>query len=426
MLDKCSTMKNIKVIQRSKVLKTNGTSPIYFQYSYNRTTRTLLNTGKSVEPSFWDSDHGKVKRSHQQANQINSYINTLKIRLEAIIDDCKLAKQDPTIDFVKEKFTTDILCNDPKSNGFYEALDKFIITAGSRLSKGVVSDYGTLKRYLQQFENYCGTQVSFFNITKPAFYDDFIEYLKTEIKNSKGTKGLKINSVWKYAKNLKCFLNNCMRRSIISHVDLSFMKKISEKTFSVYLNDKELEKLTQLDLNKKPEAGIIRDLFIIGAETGLRFSDYSRLDKHHIKESFIRIPTLKTQDLVVIPISTRLRAVLEKYEDHSVFQITNQYFNREIKQIMKIAGFNDQIVIPTKKGTKTIEVKNPKWELISSHTCRRSFCTNQFLKGVPSLLIRKISGHKTEKAFLEYIKIDEEAAAIEMMKIWNQINLKVA
>lgn len=60
----------------------------------------------------------------------------------------------------------------------------------------------------------------------------------------------------------------------------------------------------------------------------------------------------------------------------------------------------------------------PKYEAIASHTCRRSFCTNQFLKGMPALLIRKISGHATEKAFLQYIKIDEEKAAEEMAKRW--------
>lgn len=123
--------------------------------------------------------------------------------------------------------------------------------------------------------------------------------------------------------------------------------------------------------------------------------------------------------MVVIPISARLKSVLSKYEDHSVFQITNQYFNRELKEILKLADFKEKIVIPSKKGTKTIEKTFEKWELVSSHTCRRSFCTNQFLKGVPSLLIRKISGHKTEKAFLEYIKVDEELAAKEMMRYWD-------
>ena len=180
----------------------------------------------------------------------------------------------------------------------------------------------------------------------------------------------------------------------------------------------ELESLFKYIPSRKTRIEIICDLFHIGAETGLRFSDYSRLSKYHLKENFIRISTNKIQDMVVIPISARLKSVLSNYEDHSVFQISNQYFNRELKEILKLADFTEKVVISTKKGTKTIEKTFEKWELVSSHTCRRSFCTNQFLKGVPSLLIRKISGHKTEKAFLEYIKVDEELAAKEMMKYW--------
>lgn len=91
---------------------------------------------------------------------------------------------------------------------------------------------------------------------------------------------------------------------------------------------------------------------------------------------------------------------------------------------MKLAGFTSQVVVPVKRGTKTTEVVYEKWQMISSHTCRRSFYTKQFLKGVPSILIRKISRHKTEKAFLEYIKVDEELGAVEMMKYWEKIKWK--
>lgn len=347
---------------------------------------------------------------------------SLKNRLEAIIDKARLSNQDPTIAFVTEKFNTEVLNNAPKQNGFYNILDQYVESAKTRVSRGIISDYGTLKQYLQQFEEFSGTKIGFYNIVKASTYDDFLDFLRTQIKNNKGGKGLKTNSVGKHAKNLKAFLNNCMRREIIQHTDLRFMKKLSEKAFSVYLNDEELERIFQLDLSSKPEKAIIRDLFLIGAETGLRFSDYSRLTKQHLKDDFIRISTLKTKDMVVVPISARLRSILNRYEDHSVFQITNQYFNREIKEIMKLAGFTERVSFPVKKGTKTVEISYEKWELISSHACRRSFCTNQFLKGVPPLLIRKISGHKTEKAFMDYIKVDEELAAKEMMKYWRIAN----
>lgn len=417
-------MKTIKTVIRKNNIREDGTTPIYLQYLYDREHRTFLNTGKRIETINWDAAKGKVKRAQSNAEQLNNYVASLKNRLEAIIDKARLSNQDPTIAFVTEKFNTEVLNNTPKENGFYNILDQYVESAKTRVSRGIISDYGTLKQYLQQFEEFSGTKIGFHNIVKASTYDDFLDYLRTQIKNNKGGKGLKTNSVGKHAKNLKAFLNNCMRREVIPHTDLRFMKKLSEKAFTVYLNDEELERIFQLDLSNKLEKCIIRDLFIIGAETGLRFSDYSRLTKQHLKDDFIRISTLKTKDLVVVPISVRLRKILNRYEDHSVFQITNQYFNREIKEIMKLAGFTERVSFPVKKGTKTVEISYEKWELISSHTCRRSFCTNQFLKGVPPILIRKISGHTTEKAFMDYIKVDEELAAKEMMRYWGIINQK--
>lgn len=44
---------------------------------------------------------------------------------------------------------------------------------------------------------------------------------------------------------------------------------------------------------------------------------------------------------------------------------------------------------------------------ISSHTARRSFATNYYLEGFPTIDLMKITGHKTEKAFLTYIKVSQ-------------------
>jgi hypothetical protein len=55
-----------------------------------------------------------------------------------------------------------------------------------------------------------------------------------------------------------------------------------------------------------------------------------------------------------------------------------------------------------------------------SHTCRRSFCTNEFLDGTPTNLIMAISGHKTEKAFRRYIKADQVQKAHMIKKLWDK------
>jgi integrase len=63
----------------------------------------------------------------------------------------------------------------------------------------------------------------------------------------------------------------------------------------------------------------------------------------------------------------------------------------------------------------------PKYDLITSHTGRRSFCTNMYKRGLPTLMIMSISGHKTEKSFLKYIKVRQEEHAAMMAAKWKEI-----
>ena len=72
------------------------------------------------------------------------------------------------------------------------------------------------------------------------------------------------------------------------------------------------------------------------------------------------------------------------------------------------------------EGTLGQEKKYPKYELISSHTARRSFCTNAYKDNIPTLAIMAISGHKTEQAFLKYIKADSKEHAEKVLKIWQE------
>jgi integrase len=75
----------------------------------------------------------------------------------------------------------------------------------------------------------------------------------------------------------------------------------------------------------------------------------------------------------------------------------------------------------TKGGSKTVITK-PKWEALCTHTARRSFATNEYLSGMPTLTIMAITGHKTEKAFLRYIKLTPNEHAKLMQMKWKDRN----
>jgi hypothetical protein len=82
---------------------------------------------------------------------------------------------------------------------------------------------------------------------------------------------------------------------------------------------------------------------------------------------------------------------------------------------MKYVGFNDEVVrVRTVGGQRTEEVVK-KYQLISSHTARRSFATNAYLAGISSLQIRKITGHTTEESFLHYIRASGLENAVSLL-----------
>lgn len=150
-------------------------------------------------------------------------------------------------------------------------------------------------------------------------------------------------------------------------------------------------------------------MFLIGCYTGLRVSDFSRLSAAHIGRH-ITIKTHKTGIPVVIPIHPVVREIIE-----SGFDLTNtisdQKFNEQIKELCRLAGITEDVLINKNEGGKNVEKIIPKYKLVSSHTARRSFATNAYKAGVPTIAIMKITGHTKESTFLKYIKVSAQENA---------------
>lgn len=408
-------MHRVRVVLKKGNLRNDGTAPVYIEYLFDRKTRTMFNTGKNIKLEDWNRDRAEVKRTHPDYEQLNQFLHGLRRRVELIVEEAVLRKEIPTIDLVRSRYEKESGKNAQMS--LNNVLDEWIKSRTDAVSNDVIKDYKTLRKHLNGYSTHRNRKLSLLDINE-RFYDDFVKYLENDVIHSKGKRGLMKASVGKVIKNLKVFLRYCMKQEYIPKDDLSEFKKPSGSSDAVYVNDKELEMLIALDLTDNPKLDIVRDMFVIGCETGLRFSDLSKLNIDHISDGLIRKPVKKTGKKVVIPISKRLQRVLDKNGGKIPNAPNAMYFNERIKEVCKLAGIDSQFSRIIQRGSRKQEVSVPKYEAIASHTCRRSFCTNQFLKGMPALLIRKISGHSTEKAFLQYIKIDEEKAAEEMARRW--------
>lgn len=192
-------------------------------------------------------------------------------------------------------------------------------------------------------------------------------------------------------------MNEAAKREYHKNKAYLQFSKPKEEIDSVYLTEEEIEKLYRLPLSGVQAA--VRDLFLIGCYTALRYSDYSSLTLWDISNGFIVKRTQKTQHSVTIPIHPRVEAILRQYNGAPKVNIST--FNQQIKTICLAAGIREKIAVTTNRQT----VYKEKWELVSSHTARRTRATNTFLAGIPTLSIMRITGHKSEKVFLNYIKI---------------------
>ena len=179
-----------------------------------------------------------------------------------------------------------------------------------------------------------------------------------------------------------------------------------------------MKQLYNFDFSDNKRLERVRDLFLVGAWTGLRFSDFTRITKEHIKGNFIEIEQQKTGKRVLIPLHPVVSEIWQRYGEKLPPNITNQKLNDYIKEVCKIVGLTDyEHKTITKGGVKT-STRYEKWELVSSHTARRSFATNLFLSGFPTLSIMQVMGHRTEKAFMRYIKVTPEQHAVLLQAHW--------
>ena len=231
------------------------------------------------------------------------------------------------------------------------------------------------------------------------FYHSFIELMEG--------KDYSPNTIGTRIKNLKVFLNEAFKKKLPVCLDFKLpdFKKPGEEVFSVYLPENELLKLYYLDLKDKPVMEKTRDLFLIGAYTGFRFSDYSTLCKENFSaDATIQKRTKKTEQDVVLPIHPMVQSIIKRY-DFEIPKVPYLTFNKTIKDVVQAAEIDYDVTYVETKGGISETRTEPKWKLVSSHTARRSFATNAYLSGVPTIAIMKMTGHKTESSFMKYIKI---------------------
>lgn len=299
----------------------------------------------------------------------------------------------------------------------FEALDRYIIEKTPIVSSDQAKDYRTLRKHLIAFKDYSSQPITFHNLNL-LFYNEFMDYLFYKVVKPNGSIGLLTNTAGKIIRLLKGFVNYQITKGTIPLIDLKHFKVVEEESDTIYLSEKELSVIYNLDLSDDKQLEEVRDVFITGCFTGLRYSDLSTLSPEHIDldNENINLKQRKVHKAVIIPMIDYVPEILKKY-NYDLPKIPRYIFNERVKELGQRAELRQKIEVVRKKGKEREKRVYEKWEMISSHTCRRSFCTNMYLSGFPAGELMRISGHKSPSAFMRYIKVDNLQAAKRLKEL---------
>lgn len=215
-----------------------------------------------------------------------------------------------------------------------------------------------------------------------------------------------------YLRALKQFIGFCLKKGIIRREldlsDLKFQKELPD-VFNISLKNHEVETLIKLNLS--PTLGRIRDLFLLEVFTGQRYSDlHKMLNKDNLKGTSIKIVQQKTSSVATIPVHPRLKLhlthIFEKYPQLPV--VHNSNFNRHLKEICKLAGFDKKHTWVKLVGKHKIEESDFRYNLVTTHTGRRTFCNLARKMKISLDDIMKVTGHKSYDQLKSYMKVDDE------------------
>ena len=291
------------------------------------------------------------------------------------------------------------------------------------ISNGTIKSYNTNYQRLVDFAAYKGKTDFSFSEIDINFYNDYVDFLTNRKVTIKMVRGVELNIEKQYTLGTIGDAVKALKTFIAGVKDIPIERKelyvFTEEVDNVYLNETELQILRDYDFSAIPHLDRVVDWFLLLAWTASRISDKNQLG--NIKNGFIKYEQQKTGASVSIPVHPVVKEIIAKYNGQLPNQISDQKINDYIKDACKLAGLNEMESTTRIRGGKRVTVNLPKYDLISSHACRRSFCTNMFLRGMDTLMIRSISGHKTEKSFLKYIKVSQQQHSELMAKKWSEI-----
>lgn len=385
-------------------------SEIYMRITKN-SKRSEMSIGRRVEPDKWNSKSQKMMGRSEIANEINSYIDVLKNKLNRIHQN--LTDTNAII-------TANTLMQELKGEGkdkpkmvldvFKEHNEQMDRLSGKNISKSTAKRYWTCYNHVEQFTNevYKSEDIRMKEIDH-QFITRFEYFLKTK-------RECNHNSALKYVNNFKKIIRIALANQWMDRDPFYNYKVQFESVEREFLNADEIQQLIDKDLHLD-RLKLVRDMFVFSCYTGLAYSDVKKLSRYDINTGidggkWIRIKRTKTKSLSSIPLLPIAEEIINKYQDHPEVKkgnfilpvLSNQKSNAFLKEIAMMCG-----------------IKKP----LTTHLARHTFATTITLtNGVPIESVSKMLGHKDLRTTQHYAKIVDRKISDDMKELKEKLDLK--
>lgn len=301
-----------------------------------------------------------------------------------------------------------------KITNLLHLVEDFIDNKRKNVKNNTMVNKKTFRGLVQSYvKKYGINSVDFKNIDFD-FEEKFTKFLFS-------VKNYNINSLDGVKAQIAAFMNYATERGLNSNMTFKKFSREKAEVDTIALTDKEIDAIYKLKLEHENDNDI-RDMFCFTCLTGLRFSDVILVNKEKRTGDYLKFQDIKTGKFLIVPLRAKAIEILKR-NNNKFGEISNSHYNKRIKEVAKqLPALQQTVEIHTTNGGVRIDKIVKKWEIISSHTGRRTFATNAIKAGIPAHVVMKITGHKTFAAFQHYIRIDGQMSAELMMNEFKKID----
>lgn len=406
--------------------KESETSIRLVAYFKEEGKKFIYSTGEIINPLDWDFKNIQPSNLNGRTAKAD-VLRTIKRQLDRysnffieITNRYRNSNQEITIENIRAEFDLEFKKTKPQSNNFFVVYDIFlemkkIDRTDDANTPSTIKRYKCNKTLLESYQTHSKTSIHFNKIDK-VFYNSFITYCVSIKKHSTNTLSRNLGL-------LKTFLHWSVENNYTYKIDFKNFKNIKRQTTDeVALTQNQVIEIFEFDFSQNSRLEKVRDLFVFGCFTGMRFSNYSIVKKGDVYNEHINVIDVKDNSKSLsIPLNDYSLYILKKY-DYNLPKITNQKFNDYIKEVVREVGLNYEIKKTMKIGQEIVESISPFYDRISSHTARRSFITIMKNKKIPDNIIMGYTGHKSVVLFNQYYKANIEEKIDYMKSAWKMNN----